>query len=121
MTRDQITTLITGTVGQTDSTSVSLCNDYVQHALQSVWNADLWKDSKTTDTSASVNSGVNNFSLPSGLDRIVSIQIARSGNVLGFLDPTTSEFIQQTEPTSFINQGVPTKYEEYTSSGTKKV
>jgi hypothetical protein len=122
MTRDQIVTLVTGTVGQTDAASVSLCNSYVQQAYEMVWNAELWRDSVTIDTSASVAQGTNTFNLPSGYDRIVSIQLLSGGVPVGFLDPTTSTFILQTEPTALTSQGVPTKYEEFVhTDGTKKV
>lgn len=122
MTRDQITTLITGTVGQSDATSVSICNDYVQRAYEMVWNAALWRDTVTIDTSPTVAQGTNTFALPASYDRIVSLQILSGGVPVGFLDPTTSTFILQTEPTALTSQGVPTKYEEFVhTDGTRKI
>jgi hypothetical protein len=122
MTRDQITTIVTQTVGQVDATSIALCNDYVQRGYELVWNAHLWRDTVTIDTSATVSAGTNTFSLPSGFDRVVSLQLLAGGVPVGFLDPTSSSFILQTEPNALTVQGVPTKYEEFVhTDGTKKV
>jgi hypothetical protein len=124
MTRDQITTLVTQTVGQIDPTSIAICNDYVQRAYEMCWNAHLWRDTVTIDSTASVTAGTNTFTLPSGFDRIVSIEMLFSGTVIGLLDPTTTTFILQTEPTSLLttNPGTPKKYEEFVhTDGTRKV
>lgn len=122
MTRDEIVSLVTATVGQTDSASVTLCQTYVQRAIEMVWNADLWRDTVTIDTSPTVTAGTNTFNLPAGFDRIVSLQLLSAGVPVGYLDPTTSTFILQTEPTALTVQAVPTKYEEFVhTDGTKKV
>ncbi len=121
MTRDQIVSLVTSTVGQTDTTSVTLCNSYVQQAYQMVWNAELWQDTVDIDTSATITVGVNTFSLPSGFERVVSIQALSGGVPVSKLEPVTSTFILETDPTALTTNGVPAKYEEFNSSGTKKV
>lgn len=122
MTRDQITSIVTATVGQTDAGAVSICNDYVQRALEMVWNAALWKDTVTIDTSPTVAQGTNTFALPANYDRIVSLQLLSGGVPVGFLDPTTSSFILQTEPTALTSQGTPTKYEEFVhTDGSRKI
>jgi hypothetical protein len=122
MTRDDISDLVTKTVGQTDATSLALCNTFVQRAYEMVWNAALWRDSVTIDTSGGVVAGTNTFAMPSGFDRIVSIQLLFGGVPVGFLDPTTTAFILQTEPLALTVQGVPTKYEEFVhTDGTRKV
>lgn len=122
MTRDQITTLVTGTVGQTDATSVSICNDYVQRAYEMVWNAEVWRDTVTIDTSPTITQGTNTFALPANFDRIVSLQLLSGGVPVDFLDPTTSSFIFQTERNALTTQGVPTKYEEFVhTDGTRKI
>src|ERR1044072_3919335 len=122
MTRDQIVSIVTKTVGQEDATSVSLCNDYVQRAYEMCWNAELWRDTVTIDSTATIAQGTNTFNLPSGFDRIVSIQLLSSGVPVGFLDPTTSTFILQSEKDALTTQGVPTKYEEFVhTDGVKKV
>lgn len=122
MTRDQITTLATSTVGQTDATTVALCNDYVQRDYELCWNAELWRDTLTIDTTATITAGNNTFNLPSGFDRIVSIQALQGGTPVGYLDPTTLTYVLQADPTALTVQGVPTKYEEFVhTDGTKKV
>lgn len=124
MTRDQITTIVTQTVGQVDATSVAICNDYVQRGYEFVWGAALWRDTVTIDSTASVTAGTNTFSLPSGFDRVISIEMLFAGTVIGLLEPTTTTFILQTEPTSLLttNPGTPKKYEEFVhTDGTRKV
>jgi hypothetical protein len=122
MTRDEITSLVTTTVGQTDSASVTLCNTFVQRAYEMVWNAELWRDTVTIDTTGAVTAGVNTYTMPSGFDRVISLQLLSGGVPVGFLDPTTTAFILQTEPTALTTQGVPTKYEEFVhTDGTKKI
>ena len=122
MTRDQITTLVTKTVGQEDATSVSLCNDYVQRAYEMVWNAELWRDTVTIDQTATTSAGTNTVNLPSGFERVVSVQLLSGGTPLGFLDPTTATILLQTNPTALTVQGVPTAYEEFVhTDGVKKI
>lgn len=122
MTRDQITTLVTKTVGQEDATSVALCNDYVQRAYEMVWNAELWRDTVTIDQTATVSAGTNSVNLPSGFERVVSLQLLSGGIPLGFLDPTTPTFLLQTNPTALTAQGIPTAYEEFVhTDGVKKI
>jgi len=122
MTRDDIVILVTTTVGQTDSASVTLCQSYVQRAYEVVWNAELWRDTVTIDTSGSVAQGTNTYTMPTGFDHVISLQLLSGGVPVGFLDPTTSTFILQTEPTALTTQGVPTKYEEFVhTDGTKKI
>lgn len=121
MTRDEIVSLVTSTVGQTDSASVTLCQSYVQRAYDMVWSADLWRDTVTI-TTAAVTQANNAFDLPAGYERVVSIQLLSGSTPIGFLDPTTTTFILQTEPSAIDTQAVPTKYEEYVhTDGVKKV
>lgn len=122
MTRDDISDLVTKTVGMTDATSLALCNTYVQRAYEMVWNAELWRDTVTIDTTPTVAQGTNTFALPASYDRIIALQLLSGSNPVGFLDPTTSHFVLQTEPTALTVQGVPTKYEEFVhTDGTRKV
>ena len=111
MDLDGFTTHICSKIGETDSTSRSLCAGYVQRRYQMLYDRYPWRDSLTTVAAASVASQTS-VDLPAGIDRVVSIRYGGDH----FLDPIDDNFLVQADPTIFERIGIPLYYREYTDS-----
>jgi len=104
---------ICATVGQYDATSLNLCKGYLTKGYSFVWDSYFWRDSEML-VQHLVTAGTNNFGLPFGMERIVTIGSA--GGL--FLDPVDESFILEAAPDTLTGSGFP-KY--YTEKGTVTV
>lgn len=109
MTLAEYSTFITNKVGQTDSTSVALCKEFVKMRHRMIWDSHTWRDSLgLVPALVADTSGV--MSLPDGIERIMAIR--STGNHI--LYPADSPYVMQVDPQAFEAMGDPLAYEEFT-------
>lgn len=113
MTLAQMSNFICSKVGQFDSVAIALCKDYLAARYRMVWDDYFWKDSQAV-VSVSVAIDEDSFPYPIELERIVSIGISGSGELL---DPVDDSFLLEAAPEVFQGTGVPQYYQEYVPTG----
>lgn len=111
MTFLQIYTEVCNTVGQTDSTSIARAKAYVQNAFQMIYDSRNWRDAMK-NTTVTLVSGAPSIGFPTGIDRIVGININTSGSE-HLLVPIDSPLAFQLNASINATSGLPMAYEDY--------
>jgi hypothetical protein len=94
-----------------------LAKDFVRRNYRRVHDSHLWKDTVDNTTANTVNAQ-GYIAMPTGYQRVISIGIVASSQML---EPIDSATFVQTDPSIFTRTGVPQFFEEYDSAGAKRI
>ena len=124
MTLQQMANFVCAEMGIYDDYSVFLAKMFVNKEYQMLWEKYPWTDTQTTVT-AKVLAGQGHIVMPDAIDRIITV---RATNIIEgdlspatpayradsrFLDPVTSTFLVESDPTIFERGGYAKYYEDY--------
>jgi hypothetical protein len=94
-------------IGQLDPVSNQICRTCIQKEYENLWDRYDWLDSRMT-VPVNVGASSNSIPYPDDMGRVITI---RAGGDR-FLEPISSTFLIETDPTIFERTGAPLYYEE---------
>lgn len=111
MTFIQLVNDVCSRVGQTDSTSVARCRAFIQDRFLMLYDSRNWRDAIKNATITLV-SGTSNIAVPTGIDRVIGININTAGSE-HLLVPIDSPLAFQLNAAINATSGLPMAYEDY--------